>query len=365
MQVQLERDGTQATVHFRGELTSAHAAAVFHTIEELAREREIAELRVNLAAVGRLDTPAAAALLEGIEIWGRSRRRAALSRLRGQHRSALDLVRVPRVEPSPERETVPARLRPRVLRPAVVLAELVVDTWTVWLKIPFGRERLRLSATADQAVRLGVDALPIVALLSFLTGLILAFQGAFQLRKFGAEPLVAEIVSLGMVREFGALMTAIILSGRSGAAITAELGTMAVREELDALRTMGISPVSFLVVPRILALMLVQPLLTLWAIAIGIGGGLLTTNVIGLPMAAMYARMSESLGLGDFALALGKSLLFSAIIAFTGCHLGLRTRGGARSVGESTTRCVVISILLIVIVDSVVTTLWTNAGHGT
>src|SRR5690606_9423934 len=177
----------------------------------------------------------------------------------------------------------------------------------------------------------------------------------FQLRRFGAETLVAEIVGLGMAREFGALMTAIILSGRSGAAIAAELGTMTIREEVDALRTMGVSPISYLVVPRVVALGILQPVLTIWATAIGIIGGLLTTQIVGLPTQSIYARMRESLKLHDFSLGVGKSLLFAGIIAFTGCYLGLRTRGGARSVGDSTTRCVVTSIMLIVVVDSIIT----------
>ena len=321
------------------------------------------EVRVDLGGVTSLDTVAAAALAEGAEALQTRGKHVSWSGLAERHRSTLELVSVP----ARPRAAIPSRRRDAEGRQAGAvfdLAELVVDTWATWVKVPLGREKARLGEVADQSVRLGVDALPVVVLLSFLTGVILAFQAAFQLRRFGAEPLVAEIVGLGMAREFGALMTAIILCGRSGASLAAELGTMAIREEIDALRTMGINPISFLVVPRVIALGVMQPLLTIWATAVGIFGGLMTTQIIGLPGSSIYARMQESLKLDDFTLGVGKSVMFAGIIAFTGCYLGLRTKGGARSVGSSTTRCTVASILLVVLVDSIITTLWTNAGYG-
>jgi phospholipid/cholesterol/gamma-HCH transport system permease protein len=350
-------------LRFSGDLGADDARAVYDTLRGAAGDG-VAVVRVELSAVENLDTVAAAALKEGSEALQTRGTRVVWSRLGERQRSALDLVAVP--APATPEPGSSARERGQGKRLAALfdLAELMVDTWTTWVKIPLRREKARLGEIADQAVRLGVDAFPVVALLSFLTGLILAFQAAFQLRRFGAEPLVAEIVGLGMSREFGALMTAIILSGRSGAALAAELGTMAIREEIDALRTMGINPISFLVVPRVVALGLLQPILTIWATGIGIAGGLLTTQVLGLPTPAIFARMQQSLKLNDFTLGVGKSVMFAGIIAFTGCYLGLRTRGGARSVGDSTTRCTVISILLVVLVDSIITTLWTNAGYG-
>lgn len=362
VELQRTRSGPdgELVLAFGGALGADEARALYDTLR--AASGEVASVvRVDLGAVKNLDTVAAAALKEGSEAIEARGKRVVWSPLAEQQRSALELVSAPLpVAESSGRKGA----RGRRATALVELAELMVDTWAAWVKIPFGREKARLGEIADQSVRLGVDAFPVVALLSFLTGLILAFQAAFQLRRFGAEPLVAEIVGLGMAREFGALMTAIILSGRSGAALAAELGAMAIREEVDALRTMGINPVSFLVVPRVIALGLLQPILTIWATAIGIFGGLLTTRVLGLPTATIFSRMQESLKLNDFTLGVGKSVMFAGIIAFTGCYLGLRTRGGARSVGDSTTRCTVISILLVVIVDSIITTLWTNAGYG-
>jgi phospholipid/cholesterol/gamma-HCH transport system permease protein len=380
--LELSRSVTEREVLLRlgGELGIDEARGVYRALRSSAREPG-RSVRIDLSGVRSLDSVSAAALREGITLLEERGKSVALSSLNERSSYALDIVELRAAgADEPHDATLatsdatrserahaphePARPRQRRLPALVALAELMVDTWAAWLRMPLGREKVRLRAIAEQAVRLGVDALPVVALLSFLTGLILAFQAVFQLRRFGAETLVAEIVALGMAREFGALMTAIILSGRSGSAIAAELGTMAIRDEIDALRAMGISPVSFLVVPRVLALGVLQPVLTIWATAVGIGGGLLTTGVVGLPTPSIYARMQESLKFNDFALGVGKSVLFAGIIAFTGCHLGLRTHGGARSVGVSTTRCVVTSILLIVVVDSIITTLWTNAGYG-
>lgn len=364
MQVRTERDAAKLSVHFQGNVGAKEAGAAYAALCRLASEGQGAEIRIDLREVHELDSVAAGALAEGAALLEKKGASVRWSELSERQRSALELAtpKEQRDSEAPSVEEKPAK--DELLRPLVNLAELVVDTGATALKIPLAREKPRFSAVADQAVRLGVDALPIVLLLSFLTGLILAFQAAFQLRKFGAEPLVAEIVGLGMVREFASLMTAIILSGRSGAAITAELGTMAVREELDALRTMGISPISFLIVPRVIALLVLEPLLTIWSMAVGMLGGLITSKIVGLPVPAIYARMRDSLSLADFTLGVGKSVLFAVIIVLTGSYLGMRTRGGARSVGTSTTRSVVTSITLIVIVDSVVTTLWTNAGLG-
>ena len=170
---------------------------------------------------------------------------------------------------------------------------------------------------------------------------------------------MADLVSLGMVREFGSLMTAIIVAGRSGAAMAAEIGTMAVREELDALRTMGISPVRYLVVPRLIAITLVQPVLTLLSMGVGIVAGLATAQTFGLSPLTVFHRMVDSLTYKDFWLGMSKSVLFAWVIGFTGCLMGLRTKGGAHNVGQSTTRAVVASVFFIIVVDSMVTTAWT------
>ena len=214
--------------------------------------------------------------------------------------------------------------RPRALRPRYVLATLV---------------------------RVGADALPIVALIGFLTGVIMAFQAAQPMRQFGADIFVVDMVAIAMLRELGVLMTAIIFAGRSGAAFAAELGTMKVNEELDALRTMGLDPLRLLVVPMVVAGTLATPLLTVYANIIGVGGGLLVVMLLGHPWGAIQTQLAAAVQLNDILSGLLKSLAFGFAVSAIGCLRGLQTGSGAASVGNSTTRAVVSGIVLIVLLD--------------
>lgn len=257
-------------------------------------------------------------------------------------------------------ERVGARARDWSKSTADFLQLIGESTWAS-VRSLFGRDRFPLQATLEQATIIGVDALPIVAMLSFLLGLVLAFQSVYGLAEFGAEVYTSEIVALGMTREFGGFITAIIISGRSGAAIAAELGTMAVDEEIDALRSMGVSPVRVLVVPRLVAITFVQPALSLIAMLVGICGGLLIAPLLQMSTVSLYDRMLVPLSLGDFGLGLIKSVLFAWVIGLVACHKGMQTRGGPTSVGRSATSAVVMSIFFIVVIDSIVTTIWTLA----
>ena len=234
------------------------------------------------------------------------------------------------------------------------LVELVYDTIRMGLLTLRGKRRLPVSATIEQSVLIGVDALMIIGLLSFLLGLIIAFQSAWQLRQFGANIYVANLVGISMVREFGPMMTAIILAGRSGSAIAAELGTMKVSEEIDALKTMGIDPVRFLVLPRLVALTVVQPALTLMASFIGIFGGMVIgVTMLDLSTNVYYEQTVDALEMSDFNHGLLKSVVFAWIIGITACYTGLKIQGGAAGVGRATTRAVVASIFLIIVADSI------------
>ena len=200
----------------------------------------------------------------------------------------------------------------------------------------------------------GPSALPIVTLISLLVGLILAFVGAVQLSMFGAQIYIADLVGLGTVREMGALMTAVIMSGRTGAAYAAQLGTMNVNSEIDALKTMGISPVEFLVLPRILALVLMMPLLALYADLMGIiGGALVTVSVFDVSLIQYYNETRRAVHLHDFGIGIGKSLVFAMLIAVAGCMRGMQCGRSASAVGLATTSAVVTGILYIIIADSV------------
>jgi phospholipid/cholesterol/gamma-HCH transport system permease protein len=188
----------------------------------------------------------------------------------------------------------------------------------------------------------------------------MGFQGAVQLQRFGAGVFVADMVGMTMVRELSPLMTAVILTGRTGAAIAAELGTMRVRSEIDALSTMGISPVRFLIAPRLIAITLVVPALSLMSMFIGMFGGMVVASyALDLPMITYWQRIIERVSLGDFVHGVGKSFVFAWIIGFAGSHLGMRAGGDASSVGAATTRTVVTSIFFIILVDAIFATIST------
>jgi len=226
-----------------------------------------------------------------------------------------------------------------------------------------GRARYRRADLGWTIQQAGVRALPIVGLLSFLTGMILAYVGAVQLRQFGAQIFVADLVGLAVAREMGALMTGIIMAGRTGAAFAAELGTMQVNEEIDALRTLAVDPTDFLVMPRILALVIMMPLLCLYADLLGLAGGALVgVAVMGLGAVEYVEQSRSALALGDFALGLAKSAVFAVMVAFAGCFHGIRAGRSSAAVGAATTAAVVTGIVLIVVSDSLLTVIFDLLG---
>ena len=201
--------------------------------------------------------------------------------------------------------------------------------------------------------RAGTDAVPIVVLINFLVGFVMAFQGAIQLKQFGANIFVADLVGLSVVRELGPLMTAIIVCGRSGAAFAAELGTMKVSEELDALQTLGFGPVSYLVLPRVFALMLVMPFLTLFADLIGMLGGLAVGLLsLDLTVSGYLIETKHALVFWDIGSGLLKSVVFAAAIAVVSCQQGFATTGGAEGVGRRTTASVVSILFALILIDA-------------
>jgi phospholipid/cholesterol/gamma-HCH transport system permease protein len=200
----------------------------------------------------------------------------------------------------------------------------------------------------------GVEALPVVALISFLIGLIMAFMSSIQLRQFGANIYVASLVSLAMVSELGPIMTAIIVSGRSGSAYAAEISTMKISEEIDALLTMGFDPVLFLAIPRIIAAVIVIPILTMFSNLFAIAGGLLIgVTMLDLSASSYINQTIKSLNLFELAWGLSKSFVFAILISCVGCLRGFQAKGGASAVGHAATSAVVTSIFLIVLFDSI------------
>jgi phospholipid/cholesterol/gamma-HCH transport system permease protein len=208
--------------------------------------------------------------------------------------------------------------------------------------------------------RAGVEGLPIIGLINFLLGLIIAFMSSLQLKQFGANIYVAQLVGVAMVTELGPIMTAIIVAGRSGSAFAAEIGTMKVNEEVDALVSMGFDPTRFLAIPKVLAAMLVVPVLTLYADFFGVVGGLVV-GVLGLDL-TVYTYVQETMkviSITDIVKSLIKSVVFAVLIAGIGCQRGFQVRGGAEAVGASTTSAVVAAIFLIIVMDSAFAILFT------
>ena len=234
-------------------------------------------------------------------------------------------------------------------------ASILLAQTVFWLFTP----PLKKKQILDQMNNIGVNSLPIVLLTSLFTGIVLALQSAYQLQKMSGEMYIASLVSLSMVRELGPVLTALVVAGRVGASITAELGTMKVTEQIDALETLATNPVKYLVVPRFLALMIMLPLLTVYADIVGILGGY-TIGVFKLGIGSnMYWRITyDHLVFKDVFTGLIKSVVFGIIIAIVACHQGMNTEGGAEGVGRATTLSVVISFIMIIAADCLITALF-------
>ena len=215
------------------------------------------------------------------------------------------------------------------------------------------RKRMRWAEVRRVFELAGANAVPIISLISVLVGLIIAFEAIQPLAQFGAQIYVANMIGLLMVRELGPLLAAIILAGRSGSAFAAEIGTMKVNEELNALETLGLDPIRFLVVQRVTAGILLTPLLTFYATFMGVVGGVLVTLSLGFPLTLIYHQLTSSVHLSDVVFGAAKGIVFGAIVSGVGCLRGLQTLQGPSAVGISTTRAVVTSILLIVIADAI------------
>jgi len=222
-----------------------------------------------------------------------------------------------------------------------------------------GKARFRTGDFWEIVQDCGAKALPIVSLISFLIGMILAFVGNVQLANFGASLYVADLVVIAMVREMGVVMTAIIMSGRTGAAFAAHIGSMKANEEIDALHTFGFDPFDFLVLPRLLAMIFMLPLLTVYANVVGVLGGMLVGAMVGIPPILYWNETLSSVDVTNISLGVLKSFLFGAVIAISGCLQGLHSGKSASAVGAATTRAVVISITVIIVLDSAFAAIFT------
>jgi phospholipid/cholesterol/gamma-HCH transport system permease protein len=225
------------------------------------------------------------------------------------------------------------------------------------------KHNLRVAAIFHQIEETGINALPIVGLLSFLIGIVLAYQGADQLERFGAQVFTINLLGVGLLREIGGLITAIIVAGRSGSAFTAHIGTMRVNEEIDAMQTMGLNTVDTLVLPRIIALVITLPLLTFYADVMGlIGGAMMCYFQLDITIPVFLRQLNEAVDVNTVMVGLIKAPVFAFVIALVGCYEGFQVERNAASVGQLTTRAVVESIFIVIVLDAAFSVMFSVLG---
>ena len=346
------------------------------TIERLAAvEAEVRRLdaqsaaRIDASGVTALDTSGAWLLLWVARRAGSSEPETALEGLSDAHRELVDLVRegealdVP--EPEPDEGFLRRTGRGTLERigSAGDYLEFVGRLAATAVRLVRHPRRFRIRPFVAEFDTAGVDALPIVGLLMFLLGVVIAYQAAIQLQKYGADLFIVDLVALSVLRELAPLITSIIVAGRTGASYTAQIGTMEVTEEVDALRTFGIDPLEILVLPKVFGLFLILPLLTVFAGIVGVAGGIVMTQATTtIGVSAFLERFPEAVTIESYLIGVGKAPLFALIIASVGCHRGFQVRGSAESVGRETTASVVQSIFLIIVADAVLSIIFSWLG---
>ncbi len=334
------------------------AASVFDRLES---ESQIRRVEFNTEELAGWDSGLLTFLIKIIDECNRRQIGADRAGLPEGVRRLLDLASAVPEKKGARKETVRASLLVRTGRGAIdafdsgmQMLGFIGEALLAFLKLLRGKARFRRSDSALTIQDCGAQALPIATLISALVGLILAFVGAVQLKQFGAQIFVADLVGLAMTREMAPMMTGIILAGRTGAAFAAQLGTMTVNEEIDALETMAISPMEFLVLPRMLALALMMPLLCLYADLVGIlGGAVVGIGMLGLSPTEYFIQTQGAIGLNDIAVGIAKGSVFGVLVALSGCLRGMQCGRSASAVGSATTSAVVTAIVAIIVSDAI------------
>ena len=343
-----------STLRLHGRWTLEHALAIGQAL----RGAPDSVGRIDASAVDRLDSVGVLQLLRYAD---RRRLDYQAFRFRDDHRALVAAIEdVHDDRPKRKREygfaAALARLGHAVHdngKEIVALVSFLGETLLKLGRTVLDPRRFRLTSTVHHMEQVGLDAVPLVALLSFLVGAVIAFLGAQILADFGATIFVVELVSIAFLREFGVLLTAILLAGRTASAFTAQIGAMVSREEVDAIRTLGLDPVDLLVIPRVIALLLMLPLLTFIAMVAGLLGGLsVGAFSLDIPPQAYLARMHQEMELRHFLIGMSKAPVFALVIGLIGCLEGLQVKGTAQSVGERTTSSVVQTISLVIILDA-------------
>ncbi len=365
------RDGDQMVIRLGGALTTRHVAPVDDTLRglDLSAARR---LEINLKGLSGFDTAGAWLVHRTREL---VRKGGGSVTLTGASAAQLALIEavadnVQPCPPAPAPGSSVVRLVAHVGRATLELGaearELVSFLGQTVLAL--GRAmlrpgRVRATPLVYHMEEVGLNAVPIVGLLSFLIGIVLAYQGADQLARFGAEIFAVNLVGVGVLREMGVLLTAIIVAGRTGSAFAAQIGTMKVNEEVDAMRTIGLDPMEMLVLPRVLALLLTLPLLGFFADIMGLlGGAVMASWVLDISLLQYVRQLQSAVSVSSFWVGLIKAPVFAFVIGLVGCFEGLKVDGSAESVGRKTTQAVVESIFLVIVLDAVFSILFSIIG---
>lgn len=326
-----------------------------------------AQRSVDASGVERLDTAGA---LEILQLAGGGPDAEVAARDQA-HADLFDVVRKNMCEAHPEQHTnwmahwleEIGRNTLAFYKQALALCAFFGEILVVFVEACLSPKRFRPNAVIRQMYEVWIRALTIVGVLCFLIGVVIAYQGVEQLRQFGAETFTVEAVGIGMFRELGPLLTAIIVAGRSGSAFTAQIGTMQVNQEVDAMRTIGLNPVEWLVLPRITALIISMPLLAFWGDMAGLlGGAVACTIYLDFTFVQFFERLRDTVGPWHFYTGMIKAPVFGAVIATIGCFEGLQVRGSAESVGQLTTKSVVESIFCVIVLDAIFSIIFLLAG---
>ncbi|NUN14693.1 MAG: MlaE family lipid ABC transporter permease subunit [Myxococcales bacterium] len=364
IQVEVETADTTTVVHIGGQLTRHTVASVAKLLDR--HPKNDGSIRLELGGLTRLDSAGVAFVAD----LSQSRAgRVTIGKTSEVARASLSLFQVDYFKTKP----VPAEKPGFFVRVGdgarnawgglVDLLILVADSLALSVRGAPQTAKVRRGAFVREGLRIGVDSLPIVGLISFLVGVVVALQSAYQLRQFGASIFVANLIAVSMAREMGPLMTAIILAGRSGAAIAAEIATMKVSEEIDALQTMGLNPTRYIVVPKLQAITATMPALTVYSVVLGIFGGYLVALLyLDISTTAFFRQVHSSLVAKDIWTGLVKSVSFAWIIVLTASSQGFQAHGGAESVGLVTTRSVVKSIFWVIVADAIFSLLFYFGG---
>jgi phospholipid/cholesterol/gamma-HCH transport system permease protein len=358
----IETDATSASeivkLRCTGAWTVQGIAQLEQQLKDISWPAEV-DLEIDCSAISALDTSGAWLLHRTVRALEQQGRKVHITGLRAESSSLMELISARAVvsaQPTQSRDGLLASIGKQAwggMENVFGLLAFVGESAIALLRLITQPRHFRWRTILHNIQSAGVEALPIVGLLTFLMGVVIAYQGADQLQRFGANIYIADLVGLSMLRELSPLLTAIIVAGRSGSAYAAQIGTMKVTEEIDALRTIGISPQELLVLPKMIALVIALPLLTVFADVTGIiGGMIMARSKLDVSFDVFIVRLGDAVSLSSFLTGIIKAPVFAAIIALVGCFQGFQVGGSADSVGRQTTLSVVQAIFLVILADA-------------